>query len=70
MKKGTILIITHLEPTVTIEEQINLLEYLGRAHLANSTSEEHGITMSPAGTLMEACLVGLVLLCCCCHLLG
>jgi len=48
-RKGAILIITHLWAYCynTIEEQINLLEYLERAHLANSTREEYGITNSP-----------------------
>ena len=68
-RKGAILIITHLWAYCynTIEEQINLLEYLERAHLANSTREEYGITISPAGMPMVVwchCLVGLVLLSC------
>jgi len=68
-RKGAILIITHLWAYCynTIEEQINLLEYLERAHLANSTREEYGITISLAGMPMVGwchCLVGLVLLSC------
>ena len=53
-RKGAILIITHLWAYCynTIEEQINLLEYLERAHLANSTREEYGITISPTGMPM------------------